>query len=205
MTEQRVELRQLILDTAMAEFKSKGIRQVRMDDIAHRLGISKRTLYEVFAKKEELLFEGVKCEETRKNEYMNKFSADSTHSVMDIIIEYYRFELKWITSLNPLFLRDLQRYGKVMKYLAQQRDRRECHTQVFIQRGIEEGYFADYFNYSIILKTMTTAIDGLIERKVYKEHDFETLFKNINPFFLRGFCTIKGIKVIDQLILNKKF
>ena len=67
MTEQRVELRQLILETAMSEFKAKGIKRVRMDDIAHQLGISKRTLYEVFSNKEQLLLEGVKDDEARKD------------------------------------------------------------------------------------------------------------------------------------------
>ncbi|MCI7310072.1 MAG: TetR/AcrR family transcriptional regulator [Prevotella sp.] len=205
MTEQRVELRQLILETAMSEFKAKGIKRVRMDDIAHQLGISKRTLYEVFSNKEQLLLEGVKDDEARKDEYMNAFIADGNHSVMDVLIEYYRFRLKWISTLNPLFFNELRRYDVVMDYLTELREKRECLTKTFIQRGIEEGYFADYFDYSIILKVMNMAIDGLLQKKMYKEYDFPSLFRNVNPFFLRGFCTLKGIEVIDRLILNETF
>ena len=54
-------LREVILKTAMKAFAEKGIRAVKMDDIAESLSISKRTMYEIYATKEELLYEGVKA------------------------------------------------------------------------------------------------------------------------------------------------
>ena len=59
-TEYREQLKDRILKTAMQEFLTNGIKQVKMDDIARKLGISKRTLYEIYGNKEELLFEGIK-------------------------------------------------------------------------------------------------------------------------------------------------
>ena len=54
---QRLELRERIIDTALNSFATHGIKSITMDDIAAALGISKRTLYEVFADKESLLKE----------------------------------------------------------------------------------------------------------------------------------------------------
>lgn len=54
---QRVELRERIITAATEAFTSKGIKSITMDDIAAALGISKRTLYEVFSDKESLLKE----------------------------------------------------------------------------------------------------------------------------------------------------
>lgn len=45
----RLELRERIVDTALQSFVTHGIKSITMDDIAAALGISKRTLYEVFA------------------------------------------------------------------------------------------------------------------------------------------------------------
>ena len=45
---QRLELRERIIDTALNSFATHGIKSITMDDIAAALGISKRTLYEVF-------------------------------------------------------------------------------------------------------------------------------------------------------------
>ena len=54
---QKAELRERIIMTATEAFTLKGIKCITMDDIAAALGISKRTLYEVFADKESLLKE----------------------------------------------------------------------------------------------------------------------------------------------------
>lgn len=52
----RQSLKDKILETSMKMFQEKGIRAVKMDDIANRLSISKRTLYEIYDDKERLLF-----------------------------------------------------------------------------------------------------------------------------------------------------
>ena len=49
-------LKEKILSTAMAAFYKNGIRAVKMNDIANALSISKRTLYELYKNKEDLLF-----------------------------------------------------------------------------------------------------------------------------------------------------
>ena len=51
----RTEMKERIVRTALEDFQRLGIRAVRMDDLATRMGISKRTLYEMFKDKEELL------------------------------------------------------------------------------------------------------------------------------------------------------
>ena len=48
-------LKPAILEEAMSRFREYGIRAVKMDDIAKNMGISKRTLYEVYSDKEDLL------------------------------------------------------------------------------------------------------------------------------------------------------
>ena len=48
------EVRKRILDKASEAFKVHGIKSVHMDDLAVSLGISKRTIYELFHDKEHL-------------------------------------------------------------------------------------------------------------------------------------------------------
>ena len=56
-TAYKQELKEKILTSSMHEFLIHGVKSVRMDDIANSLGISKRTLYEIYSNKEELLLE----------------------------------------------------------------------------------------------------------------------------------------------------
>ena len=53
----REELKLRVVETASKSFMTLGIKAVHMDDIASSLSISKRTLYELFGDKEELLLE----------------------------------------------------------------------------------------------------------------------------------------------------
>ena len=50
----------VIAERAMEMFTKQGIKAVRMDDIARSVGVSKRTLYEIFGDKEELVFQSLK-------------------------------------------------------------------------------------------------------------------------------------------------
>ena len=52
-------LKQRILKVATFEFFTTGIRPVTMDSLSRKLKMSKRTLYEIFKDKEELLCESL--------------------------------------------------------------------------------------------------------------------------------------------------
>ena len=59
------EIQENIISTALSLFIEHGIKEVKMDDIATRLSISKRTIYEIFKDKEQLLFEALKLQQER--------------------------------------------------------------------------------------------------------------------------------------------
>ena len=81
----RVELRDRIIVKATEAFTSHGIKSITMDDIATSLGISKRTLYEVFEDKETLLKEVILKNEEDKNEFLENLLAESTN-VLEVIL-----------------------------------------------------------------------------------------------------------------------
>ena len=55
----RRELKSKIIEYAMNEFRQRGIKAVKMDEISRGLHVSKRTVYEIFGDKEELLLAGM--------------------------------------------------------------------------------------------------------------------------------------------------
>ena len=74
---QKAELRERIIMTATEAFTLKGIKCITMDDIAAALGISKRTLYEVFADKESLLKECILQKQAERDKYLQEIYAQS--------------------------------------------------------------------------------------------------------------------------------
>ena len=70
----------------------------------------------------------------------------------------------------------------------------------FIKRGIQEGYFSPQFNYDIIFQIINGATTVMMTESFFKGYDVQTVFKNVTSFFIRGFCTQKGIREIDTLL-----
>jgi hypothetical protein len=96
----RQELKGKILATAMLLFEQKGIKCVKMDDIAKELSISKRTLYELYENKEQLLYEGVRHQYMERSEYLRHFALQAKNE-MEIVMEAIRSNLQYLGHINP--------------------------------------------------------------------------------------------------------
>ena len=121
-TKYRQELKERILKTAMAEFKQRGVKAVKMDDIANKLSISKRTLYEVYANKEDLLLAGLR-REVEEEEAMHCFCEKPGLNVLEICIEFFHLKMRKLSAINPLkgleiLDRSLERWPADANYFA---------------------------------------------------------------------------------------
>lgn len=198
-TTYRKELKEQILNTALKEFREKGIKSVKMDDIAGRLFISKRTLYEIYSDKEQLLFECVKRNYEEKGSKMKKLSEHSSN-VMDIIIEFFRMQVENISRTNPLFFAELDKYPDIMKYLNIRHDEQDKNTIEFFREGIRQGYFLDKVNFEIVVKLGRASMTYVMETKMYDKYPLQDIFRDFVTVYIRGFCTDKGIAVIDKFL-----
>lgn len=196
----KLELRNRILKAAMTEFLHKGVKSVKMDDIANTLAISKRTLYEIYSNKEELLLEAVRIHEQEFNDHMLQYSLDKNHNVMDIIIEFYKKKLLAIADVSPLFLVELHKYKQVVEYLERMNAERHNNALLFFHRGVKEGFFRSDLNFDIILKTSSASVNYAMETQMYKNYSITAIMHNTIFLYLRGICTTKGIKVLDAAI-----
>lgn len=194
------ELRNRILKAAMTEFLHKGVKSVKMDDIANTLAISKRTLYEIYSNKEELLLEAVRIHEQEFTDHMLQYSLDTNHNVMDIIIEFYKKKLLAIADVSPLFLVELRKYKQVVEYLERMNAERHNNALLFFRRGVKEGFFRSDLNFDIILKTSSASANYAMETQMYKNYSITAIMHNTIFLYLRGICTTKGIKELDAAI-----
>lgn len=197
-TAYRKELREKILRTSMREFRRKGIRQVKMDDVASMLSISKRTLYELFKDKESLLLEGVRMQYKEEERSMAKLADRSDITVMDFIIEFYHWRTKRLADVNPVFFEDLPRFKAVLAYIEERHRHDQGGAQTFFRKGVEDGYFRKDVDFDIVGKVADAAMQRVMEMKMYQEYGLNHLFRNIMFLFLRGFCTAKGLEVLDK-------
>jgi len=197
----RLSLKGKILEMAMSEFAQRGIKSVKMDDIAKGLNISKRTLYEIYDNKEVLLFECLKRAKSQDELRMMDMLSQQ-NNVIDIILNIYKIKIAQLKQVNPLFYSDIERFPTVMAFLDEQHERDRILQKQFLVRGVEEGYFRKDIDINIVI-TMFDALSQYVRRtRLYNQFPVKDIFNNMLFISFRGICTQKGIEVIDRFLTN---
>jgi len=192
-------LRAKILTTAINDFRQRGIRAVKMDDVAAELGISKRTLYEIFDKKEDLLYESLKhyYVERRERIYVK---VQHCANVMEIILAVYRIKVEEFQQTNPNFFVDLVKYPQVLRFLNQENQTNRSKFLLFIERGINEGFFRSDVNYELTTRLFDVLGNYVMENQLYRQYTIEEIFKNLIFVTLRGMCTARGAATLENIL-----
>ena len=178
----------------------RGLKAVKMDDIAKKMVMSKRTLYEIFADKEELLYECVKYgSEEELNEIHSKASREGA-DVVDILIDFIHIRLKSMSSVNPKFYAEIMRYKKVADFLKTNHDSRRKEGNAFIKRGQREGYIRKDVDFELLGAIFDRAIQAVLDNELVNEYSRKRVFRDIIFVTIRGISTQKGIEKMDRLL-----
>lgn len=197
------ELRLKIVQEASLAFAKDGIRNVHMDGIAASLGISKRTLYELFKDKECLLLEVLRLHHLEMNEYMAEVTSKADN-VLEVIFAFYKRRSRELYDMNPLFLRDLRRYPNVMKFIYMvQRDVDAVALRHF-KLGVEQGIFRGDINFEIINQAMSMMFEMLVYSGITEDYPLYDIFREITFLHMRGITTSKGLKMVDAFLQSVK-
>lgn len=197
-TAYRQQLRKRILDVAAQEFRTKGIKSVKMDDIANLLSISKRTLYEIYDNKEQLLMESVREEFQDFDRSMQEVCDNPDLNVIDIVIEFYKLKIRSMSMVVPTYYYDLQKYPDILDWLNSQRSQRQSESTKFYERGISEGLFRSDVNYDLISDVSNGVMDYVMEQQLYTRYPLTEIFRNVVLLYIRGFCTVKGVEELQK-------
>lgn len=195
----REELRDRIVVSATTEFVRNGIRSITMDDVASRLGISKRTLYEVFPDKETLLKE---CALYRRKEF--RFFVESvlkeTDNVLEVILRCYQRTIEDFHRTNIRFYEDLKRYPKVRMMWKENQAKDSEDSITFLKKGVKQGIFRADVNYEIVNFLAHEQLSILMNTEVCNAYSFLDMYESIMFTLLRGISTEKGYAELERFV-----
>ena len=196
-----VETYNRIHEQAKILFMKYGIRSVSMDDIAGELGISKKTIYQLFADKDELV-EAIVNQDIRDMQsdcdYCYRESADAIDEIfltMDHILGHFR-------DLNPMLLYDLHKFHfNSYKKFKQNKDTFLLEIiRKNILRGIEEGLYRPDLNVEVLSRFRLESMMAPFNIEVFPPAKFNladvTLV--IIEHYVFGLTTLKGYNLILQ-------
>jgi len=197
-----MDIRDRIIEEASESFKKYGIRSVTMDTLANQLGMSKRTIYEIFSDKDELLMAVLTRIAQQQRDLVKRVLDESENSIHAIfrMLEMNRDNFQ---AMSPAFQADLKKYHHDV--LMKKSDDREMpdyrNHQEVIENGIKEKLFRKDINPDLVNRCLYNLGRSIIDHELYPYELFTRyeVIQNIFINYLRGIATPKGLDLINQL------
>jgi AcrR family transcriptional regulator len=182
-------------------FMQYGIRSVSMDDIANNLGMSKKTLYQYFADKDELVDAVVERHISEVEADCSKCRREATDAIHEIFLtmEHIMDEFK---NMNPMLLYDLEKFHfKAYQRFKNYKDKFLLEIiRNNIEWGIKEELYRPDLNIDVLSKYRIESIMIPFNVTVFPPGKYnlgrtsEIMIEN----FTYGLATIKGHKLIQK-------
>lgn len=197
-----METKERILQRAGELFPVMGIRSVTMDFIASDLGISKRTIYELFKDKDELVIQVIENEITKNNRILLDIVAQTDNAIEALFLIIER-EHNRMTSFNPVFIEDIKKYlAKIHEcfYENKQKIKEFSVSYAILEKGRREDIFRKELDIDVVDSFMHELVNFLHNSQRFRLMNLqkEDVLKNILLPYFRGICTRKGQDLMDK-------
>lgn len=198
-TVERPELRERIIDIAHGMFLEKGIKAVTMDEVASMLTISKRTLYEVFPDKQELLKACILKGQEKGEAYVRGIYANSKN-VLEVILGVFLYSIQMVHSTNKRYFEEIKKYPEAEELIRRKREEDSDSAIDFLRKGVEQGVFRSDVNFAIVQKLVREQMSLLISSDICSEFSFLEVYESIMFTYLRGISTERGARELEEFI-----
>ena len=201
--------REIVIKRAAEMIVELGVKSLRVDDLAHDLAVSKRTLYEMFGDKEELLYHSIKylfqkeADEIQSSVAGTQLGIPALLEIFDAMMARSAVRKRIMENLAKFYP---ELYERIM---TENRDYGLAMLRDKLTRLVEEGLISEMVNIDLSITMFYYTSMGLMRRHgrlvlpngVTEQDAFRYTIVN----FFRGIATVKGVEQIDTYITaNKK-
>lgn len=184
-----------------------GIKSVTMDDVARELGMSKKTLYEYFTDKNDLVSKFLEFH-IQKIRVVFEEDKEDTENAIDHLLFISKIMISFLQDLNPSVHYDLQKYyPEIFKSLFEYKRTKMLNSvKQNILRGMKEGLYRKELNPDIIAHIYVNRVEASLDADFLRNNDFTSseLFSEMFTYHIRGISSKKGIEYFEkQICLNK--
>ena len=199
--------REVVIKRAAEMIAELGVKSLRVDDLAHDLAISKRTLYEMFGDKEELLYHSIKhmfqveAVEIQNGVLTSQTGIPALFEIFDAMMARGAVRKRILENLAKFYP---ELYERIM---TENRDYGLAMLREKLTRLVEEGLISEIVNIDLSITMFYYISMGLMRRHgrlvlpngITEQDAFRYTIVN----FFRGIATLKGVEQIDKYLAEK--
>lgn len=196
-----MEPQQKILKISLELFFKYGIKRVTMDDIAKELGMSKKTIYQFYKEKDDIVCQLCEVEMLKQEKIFEEVTSQSMDPIHEIMLISNNLK-EMMQHINPIFFLDLQKFHP-KAFMQFQTFKENCAYKDIvrnIKKGKEEGYYQPDIDEDFIARYRMSQIDMLMFGNYFsfEKISFSQSHQLLLDMFVYGICTIKGHKLINE-------
>lgn len=196
-------VKERIMENALRMFRLYGIKSVTMFDISKETGVSKKTVYEHFEDKEDLVLEGMKFVLNSHIEHFQDFRQNSANAIEELIKELEYMEMMGKT-VNPVMLYEIQKYHPAIWRRIEEFKKDYVLQGITenLQRGIEEGLYRNDLNMNIISRMRQLQLETVFDPEQYPvmQFDMHEVMEQLTKHFILGVATLEGRRLAAQYL-----
>jgi len=196
-------LKKLILNKATDLFLNFGFKSVTMDQIANEIGISKKTIYNFFENKKQLVHvvtNGMFVSITAGIKQIKKESIDPISELFDIKL----FLIKFLKGERTSPLYQLQKfYPETHKEITQKQFEFMTKSAIeSLKNGVRLGLFRKDINIDLISRLYFNGMIGIKDQDIFPSEKYEPTFLMLKyiEYHLRAIVTEKGLKKLNSFL-----
>lgn len=201
------DTRKQIMRRAESLFMRYGIKSVSMDDIARELGISKKTLYQFFENKEDLILKTIESHLQDEVCDMDLIISHATNALQEIML-LARHIIGQFQELTSSVVYDLKKYYPEAWNLIDHMQRDHVYKSILdnLKRGVAEGDYRSDLNPEIMARLHVGSLYLPIDQSLFPVREFQPdqVFKEYIYHFVRGVASEQGLVKINEYLREKQ-
>jgi len=182
-------------------FLTAGIKSVTMDDIAKHLGMSKKTIYQFFKDKNDLVIALV-TKKLKEDEEQMEAIISKSGNVIEEMINMMKCSEDIFSRINPIVIHDMQKYhpdawAQFQKFKAEVI---VSTLEELLTKGIKQGYIRPDIDVRILARMRVAQVELGFNTQVFPVAEFNPWKVQVQflEHFNYGICTLKGYKLLNQ-------
>lgn len=200
-------MREKILAEAEKQFWKFGVKSVTMDDIARQLGISKKTIYQHFVDKDDIVLQVMKSHLERDQHEMVCMATEAINPIQELLNMSEMMRQK-NHEVNPSTLIDIQRhYPKAWAVFSDFKEKYIITSLTQnVQTGIAQGLYRTDLDVDVMARLRIESLQLGFDDRVFPNARTQmlTIQKQLLHHFIRGLLTEKGFAVYNQYLKKEE-
>lgn len=196
-----IEHRERIRSKAHELFNRYGFRRVTMDEIALKTGMSKKTIYQSFANKDEIIDAVVEDQINKSMATCEQHSSKAENAIHEIFLTIDMIQ-DLMSEMNPLIFEEMEKFFPAVftKFFYYKNDYIFKKVQRNLEKGIKEGLYREELNVDVITKFRIETLFIPFNQDVfpYGKYNFAEVEIEIVELYLYGISTTEGQKLIKK-------